>query len=58
VGSSITQGVGFQKAQFNTPSTAAVLIEYHLDRTCVHGVVPIEPADGIESAIHDVDALS
>lgn len=53
--SAITLSVRSPKAKFNTPSTAAVLVEHHRGRARVHGVVPIEPAHRIESAIHFVD---
>jgi len=45
-------GVRFPKAELDTPSTAAELVEYHRGRASVHGVVPIEPTKRIERAIH------
>ena len=50
--------VRFPKAKLDTPSTAAELVEYHRGRASVHRVVPIEPAERIERAIHVVDTTT
>ncbi len=56
-GRSITLGVRFPKAKFNTVGTAAELVEHHPGRAPVHGVVPKEAADRIEHAIHFVNTI-
>ncbi|MGH6741321.1 MAG: hypothetical protein ACREDY_20255, partial [Bradyrhizobium sp.] len=53
----VSLGVWFPPTKLNTLGTAAERVEHHLGRARVHRIVSIEPAHGIECAIHVVDTI-